>query len=225
MTESSPSPRLVPPWWLILIIAVAAAAGTWLGQRWWADPATTSSLPLNTGALVRYPVPKQVDVVPLIDRHGQPWTIEQLRGRYSLVFFGFTHCPDICPAALAMLKSSADRWRAELPADQQPQVVFVSVDPKRDTPEQLGRYVDFFDPAFTAVTASDEVLLPWTRSLGIVYVHTPTGPGEFDYTVDHSGSILLFDPQLQLVGLFRPPQTVAQITDTILRILDSGPAS
>ncbi len=215
MTE----PSLTPPWWVILIIAVAAAVGAYLGQRWWADPAVSSGLPLDAGALVRYPVPKQVDVAPLIDRHGQTWTVEQLRGRYSLVFFGFTHCPDICPAALAMLKSAADRWRAELPPEQQPQVVFVSVDPKRDTPEQLGKYVDFFDPDFTAVTATDEVLLPWTRSLGIVYVYTPTGPGEFDYTVDHSGSILLLDPQLQLVGLFRPPQTVAQISDTMLTIL------
>jgi protein SCO1/2 len=224
MTESLPPPRLTPPWWLILIIAVAAAAGTWLGQRWWADPAASSGLPLHSGDLVRYPVPKQVDVVPLVDRHGQAWSVEQLRGRYSLLFFGFTHCPDICPAALAMLKSSADRWRSELPAERQPQVVFVSVDPKRDTPEQLGKYVDFFDPGFTAVTASDEVLLPWTRSLGIVYVYTPTGPGEFDYTVDHSGSILLLDPQLQLVGLFRPPQTVAQITETMLTILGDNAA-
>lgn len=217
MNDQIPASRHGPPWWAILLIALAAGAGAWLGQSYWqATPNASSALLHGDGSLIRYPVPKPVPAVELTDRHARPWTPEALRGRYTLAFFGFTHCPDICPTALGLLKAAAERWRSQLPADQQPQVLFVSIDPKRDTPAQLGQYVDFFDPSFLAVTGPDEALLPWTRSLGIVYVLTPNGPGEFDYSVDHSGSILLIDPQLQLVGLYRPPHTVEALVSSVL---------
>ena len=222
MTEDNAPVRHGPPWWAILLIALAAAAGAYFGQQLWRpDGAMTGSVLPGDGVLIRYPVAKAVSPVELIDRHGQPWSPEALRGRYTVAFFGFTHCPDICPTALAMLKSARQQWQA-LPEAQQPQVLFVSVDPKRDTPTQLGQYVDFFDPAILAVTGQAAQMLPWTRSLGIVYEFTATGPGEFDYTVDHSGSILLIDPQLQLIGIYRPPHNAAQLAASVAGVVQAN---
>lgn len=210
------------PIWLILVVATAAGLGAYLGQRYWA-PAETEAAQLApisaSGQFLRYPQPKQVRTVELIGGDGQSFALDELKGRWTLVFFGFTHCPDACPTALAMLKSAAHAW-SELPLAQQPQVLFVSVDPERDKPEVLQRYVHFFNPDFHAATADHSIMLPWTRSLGVVYEQVADGNG--GYSVDHSTSILVFDPELQLVGMLRPPHTAAQIVEDLGPIVSEG---
>ncbi len=99
-------------------------------------------------------------------------------------------------------------------------VHFVSVDPQRDQPETLGRYAAFYDPAFIASTGSDEQLMRLTRSLGVMYTREPAKDGQ--YTVDHSASVALIDPQARLVGLFRPPLD-ANAIGTDLKTLVNAP--
>ena len=222
MTQSTKSPPGIPIW-LILVVAAAAGIGAYLGQLYWApqNPEGSTLQPVSaSGQFLRYPQPKVVDPVTLTGSDGADFPLTQLKGRWTLAFFGFTHCPDACPTALAMLKSAANVW-SRLPIERQPQILFVSVDPERDTPEVLDRYVHFFNPDFIAATADHSILLPWTRSLGVVYDQVPDADGGGSYTVDHSTSILVFNPELQMIGMLRPPHTAAQIVEDLAPVLES----
>lgn len=130
-----------------------------------------------------------------------PITPADLRGRWSMVFFGYTHCPDVCPTTLGMMAEVVK----QLPQAERPLVLFVSVDPARDTPELLGSFVPVFDPTFIGASGSDEQLAALTRHLGVRYDrHQAASPGGF-YTVDHTVSMFLIDPQVRLKAVFSPP--------------------
>jgi protein SCO1/2 len=136
-----------------------------------------------------------------------------------LLFFGFTHCPDVCPTTLATLKSLRAAL-ADLPGfATRNQVLFVSVDPARDTPEALRTYDEYFDPDFRAATAAAERLNVLTRQLGILYARVETG-GLGGYTMDHTASVLLVSPDKRLVGVFTPPHAVPELAARIRGIVD-----
>lgn len=187
----------------ILLAALAAGLGLWLGMaRFGAAP------PPATQAALLYPAPRAVPDFHLTRADGSPLTLADWRGRWTLAFFGFTHCPDVCPTTLGTLKQV---WARLDPAlRDRVRVDFVSVDPQRDTPEQLGKYVAYFSPDFVAATGSDEALTALTRSLGLLYARVPGEAG--DYSVDHSAQVVIIDPQGRLVGMFRPPLDAAKIT-------------
>lgn len=135
---------------------------------------------------------------------GESLTSADLKGRWSLIFFGFTNCPDICPDTMAMLHSviaSLDTMGAA----SKPQVIFISLDPGRDDAEALKAYVHSFDEDFIGATADADQLEKLTRSLGIYYALGEPEPDSGYYTVDHSASILIIDPQGRLLGRFVPP--------------------
>lgn len=139
----------------------------------------------------------------LIDQRGRTFGPDRLKGRWSLVFFGYTNCPDFCPATLTTLAGFEKRLRA-VRAAVRPQVIFVSVDAKRDTPAQLARYVPYFDPEFIGVTAADQrTIESFAAQLGVAVVLTPGPDGS--YTVDHSGAIFVVDPGGKLVAVLTGP--------------------
>ena len=136
-----------------------------------------------------------------------------------MLFFGFTHCPDICPTSLAEFKQV---W-AKLDAQgkgKRARFVFISVDPERDSGAPLGRYVDFFNPEFIAATGADEQLQGLTRSLGVLYARSADGSG--GYSVDHSASALIIDPQGRRAGMFRPPFKAAAMAADLLTLMGSS---
>jgi protein SCO1/2 len=135
---------------------------------------------------------------------GEPLTSDDLKGRWSLVFFGFTNCPDICPDTLAVLDAVKNELET-MKAAAQPQVVFVSVDPGRDDARALGEYVAMFDESFIGATASPEAIADFTRQLGVYFNLDEPDPQTGFYTVDHSASIYIVDPQGRLYGRFSPP--------------------
>ncbi|NBB93818.1 MAG: redoxin domain-containing protein [Gammaproteobacteria bacterium] len=135
---------------------------------------------------------------------GEPLTANDLKGRWSLVFFGFTNCPDICPDTLAVLDAVKNELET-MKAAAQPQVVFVSVDPGRDDARALGEYVAMFDESFIGATASPEAIGDFTRQLGVYFNLDEPDPETGFYTVDHSASIYIVDPQGRLYGRFSPP--------------------
>lgn len=193
----------------ILLAALAAGLGLWLGLGRFGAPAQP-----NLQAALLYPAPRAVPEFHLTRADGAPLTNADWQGRWTLVFFGFTHCPDVCPTTLATLKQV---WTGLAPAQRERlRVDFVSVDPQRDTPEQLGRYVAFFSPDFVAATGSDTELTALTRALGLLYVRVPGENG--DYSVDHSAQVVLIDPQGRLVGMFRPPLDAARIGADLARL-------
>jgi protein SCO1/2 len=150
----------------------------------------------------------------LRDQDNQAFTRERFNGRWSLVFFGYTHCPDICPLTLAEAKGFYDHLSGT-PYQADTQVVFVSVDPKRDTLEVLKRYVGYFDPAFIGVTGARAQLDLLTHPLGIYYAYK--GDGD-DYAVDHSAVMVLVGPQVKLRAVFSPPHTAGVLASDYLAI-------
>ena len=189
------------PIWLILAAALAAGVGLWLGERHFSAPAA----PALQNA-VMYPAPRPIPEFHLDQANGQPLDLAFWRGRWNVVYFGYTSCPDVCPTTLAVFKQA---WKDLGVLKEKVRFDFVSVDPQRDTKEQLAKYVAFFSPDFIAATGTDEELTKITRALGLMYARTTDANGAV--AVDHSGSAVIIDPQGRLVGMFRPPFTAPQI--------------
>jgi protein SCO1 len=156
--------------------------------------------------MVALGTPRSVAEFELVDQHGQPFGAAGLRGRWTVLFVGFTHCPDVCPTTLGMLASVQKR----LPASDPPlHVVFVSADPERDTPSRLGEYIGIFNDDWTALSGPFDQLDLLLDSLQLAYVKVPTGHGS--YTIDHSTALVLIDPQAQMVGFYPAPHQPAAL--------------
>src|SRR5882724_10573685 len=142
----------------------------------------------------------------LIDNQGRPFGPANLRGHWSLMFFGYTQCPDFCPSTLTTLAAVEKQLRAAK-AVAPPQVIFVSVDAKRDTPAQLNRYVPNFDPEFVGLTAHDQASIEAiAKRWGIAVAIQSAANG--DYIVDHSEAIFVIDPDGNLAAILTGPFTV-----------------
>jgi protein SCO1/2 len=199
--------------WLILIAALAAAVGLWVGSRQFGG----ATRPALENAVL-YPQPRQVPDFQLQRVDGKPLTLADWRGRWNVVYFGYASCPDVCPTTLASFKAA---WKAlgERGLADRVRFDFVSVDPQRDTPEQLGKYVAFFSPDFIAATGSDEQLTG-PRALGLLYSRTTNADGAIE--VDHSGSAVIIDPDAHLVGIFRPPFAAAALVHDLAALAAAG---
>lgn len=197
---------------ILVIAALAAALGLWAGSRWLGDPP-----PGPLQAAVLYPNPQTVGDFSLQRTDGSVLTAADLRGHWTIVFFGFTHCPDICPSTLAAFKQVWTELARHGVTDRV-QFLFVSVDPERDTPEKLAGYVEFFNKDFVAATGPDEQLNRLTRTLGLIYARDPNPDG--GYNVDHSASAVIIDPAGRRAGLFRPPFMADPISTDILTLVE-----
>jgi protein SCO1 len=171
----------------------------------------------DTVATVLSP-PLQVPAFQLHDDGGRPFTADGLRGRWSLLFFGYSHCPDICPMTLKTLTRARARL-ADLPPAQQPRIVFVSVDPERDTAARLADYVRYFGSDIVGVTGPHARLEALTRPLGIAYHRESLTPDATDYAVAHSSSILYVDAQGRVRALASPPHEPEAIADDYRKLV------
>lgn len=188
----------------IVLVCIAVLAGVTTALMVRRPPA---AIELTTGA---YLSPRRaLPQFSLIDQHGQPFGSTQLRGHWSLLFAGYTNCPDFCPTTLTLLAALEKRLRAQA-APVRPQVIFMSVDAKRDTPAQLAAYVPYFDPEFIGITAPDQRTANAVAArLGVSVIITPQPDGT--YTVDHSSSVLVIDPAGRLAAILSGPFTVATL--------------
>ncbi len=199
---------------LFVIAALGVAIGLWAGARWMSSDPTP-----KTSIAVMYPAPLGIPDFTLLRADGQAFTAADLRGHWTIAFFGFTHCPDVCPTTLAAFKQVWTRLAEHGNADKV-QFLFISVDPQRDTPEQLARYIAFFNKDFIAATAADEELTRLTRALGILYLRVPDQAG--GYSIDHSASAMIIDPEGRRAGMFRPPFAVEPISADILTLVEAS---
>lgn len=215
MTDA-PAPRSAGlPLAAILLVALAAGLGLWAGQRWFGARAPTAPA---LAATLLYPQPRPLDAFALDGGDGQPIDADALRGRWTLVFLGFTHCPDICPTTLADL-GRVQKSLADLPLERRPRVLFVSADPERDTPQRIAEYARHFTPDAIGATADHDRLEAFARGLGMVYMKRELENG--DYTIDHSSRIALIDPEVRLAGQIASPLDAAKIAAD-LRTLTGG---
>ncbi|HHH42852.1 MAG TPA: SCO family protein [Gammaproteobacteria bacterium] len=177
---------------------------------------------LQQGTLL--PDAKIIADFQLTDQNGKPFTRKNLMGKWSFTFFGYTHCPDVCPTSLSMLAQVMKKLEQDKTPGAKPQVVFFSVDPERDTPEVLAQYLPYFNPDFIGVTGDPQQILRLTRQLGILYGKSP-GESADDYLVDHSASILLFDPDGNFRALFGTPHDPDRIAQDFVAIRNYYEAS
>lgn len=201
----------------ILFAAVAVlslAGGYWISQY---KQNQVPTMPNDFEATV-FPEARQLIPFKLVDQDNQPFTPENFKQKWSLLFFGFTHCPDVCPTTLKTLQTF---WQElAVPVREKTQIVFVTVDPNRDPPAVIKEYVQFFEPSFIGVTGDLGQITAFTRSIGILYEYVSKGEGKNNYGVNHSSQIILIDPQARLRAVFSPPQDSDEMLRNYNKIFD-----
>ena len=145
--------------------------------------------------------PRALNPIALIDHNGQPFTEDYFKGQWTIVFFGFSHCADVCPTTMATLAKTYQELKAKDKADLN--VVLITVDPKRDTPEVLEKYVHGYNPDFLGVTGDINRIRQLSLQLNTGF-EMPEDGGE-NYQVQHSGNLLLMNPEGELHSFIRPP--------------------
>jgi protein SCO1/2 len=174
------------------------------------QPRIMSASEMRANGLFLFETPRDPGDFALLDHMGQSFTPERLEGQWTLLFFGFTHCPDICPTTMSFLADLKGQL-ASTEADDT-QVVMVSVDPARDTVEALAGYVPYFHPEFVGVTGEFMDILSFTRKFNAPFRKVTNEDGS--YTVDHSANVVLVNPKGDFHGFFRAPLDMAKMKVT-----------
>ncbi len=203
---------------LFVLIAVAVLAllfGMWSRHNLTDMPKKSAQpLTLNSGTL--FPEPRILSPFKLTASDGQPFTNDSFKGHWSLVFFGFTNCPDLCPTTLSVLNQTYKSLQTAQ-QDPMPQVVFISVDPEQDTNQRITEYLSSFNRNFVGATGSEQQLDRLTKEMNVLYMKVAqpntnaNGHDEHMYSIDHSGTILVINPQGQLYALFSMPHDAEKI--------------
>jgi len=150
----------------------------------------------------------------LVDQNGKPFTDSDLKGKWQLVFFGYTHCPDVCPTALNDLSLALDQLGAK---KDQVGIVFISVDPERDTPDVLKSYVESFGGPIVALTGSADEVKQAAQDYKVYYAKHPRTDGGYD--MDHSALIYVMDPQGRFTATFTPDDKEEAIVKRLQKLL------
>ncbi len=205
---------------IILIVALLAAIVLWAGQKWLGHDDASGAPTLQ--AVQLFPRPHALPSFNLQQSDGTPLIPGELKGHWTLVFLGFTHCPDVCPTTLARLAQAQKQWAA-LPDASRPRVLFISVDPDRDTPDRVGEYAHGFDKDTLAATGDVPALETLARSMSLVFakVPAPEGAPADQYGIDHSTSLAVLDPQARMAGVVVAPVDPKAIAADMLALARS----
>lgn len=201
---------------IVLVAALAAGLGLWAARGWF-GASTPVGPAMQTVRL--FERPRELPAFSLRQSDGTQLIPGELKGHWTLVFLGFTHCPDVCPTTLTELGQAQRQWAA-LPDARRPRVLFVSVDPDRDTPMQIGGYAHAFHRDTLAATADLPALESFAKSLSLVFMKVPAPGGvpADQYSVDHSAAIALLDPQGRMAGVITPPLQPKAIAEDMIAL-------
>lgn len=155
----------------------------------------------------------------LTDKNNNPFTNTNLNGKWSFLFFGYTHCPDICPTTLMILKHINNELKKNPKTASDMQVIFISIDPERDDVGMLAKYTEYFNKEFIPLTGSNDNLYKFSKQFSASFIKEETGTPN-NYLMSHTSSIFLVDPKMRLVASFSPPHDIATITSQYLKIHD-----
>lgn len=194
----------------ILVALVALVIGLTVYKVLNAEQQLDTAELLDAG-IVLLPQGRDVPDLTLTNQDGEPMSMEQLEGRWNVLFFGYTFCPDICPATLAELR----HLRGKLPDDinQRLQPILVSVDPARDTPEQLKKYLEYFGAGFLGLTGPLDDIQALANAVGVPFI--PADTTKENYTVDHGGNLALIGPDGRLRGFIRAPLRTEKLAEQL----------
>ncbi|MBL8260090.1 MAG: SCO family protein [Candidatus Competibacteraceae bacterium] len=199
---------------LALAGVLALGMGVWLGDRLFGQRPAPASLDI---AGIYLTDRRPFEEFRLIHHSGQPFTRADLKGKWTFLYFGYSFCPDVCPVTLVEL-NRLQKLLAGQGADADTAYVFVSVDPQRDTPQRLQEYVTYFNPKFQGATGPAEELSRLTRPLHVFYQRGTAAEGSANYTVDHTSTVTLIDPEGLPRAIFTPPQNPERMAQDFLKI-------
>ena len=208
----------IPPKVILIVLVIL---GLQLGfglQQYFSHERKKTAPPAGNAVL---PPAKPLSDFRLIDPRGRPFTLANLKNRWSFVFFGYMNCPDVCPTTLGIMQQVWHQLRTSKADMKQLQMIFVSVDPERDQPQQLQDYVAYFDPAFIGVTGDPDEIDKLANQTGILYGYEDADEETGNYIVNHSVQILLLDPQARLQTVLSPPFDSATIVRKLQSIQDN----
>ncbi len=198
---------------LVVVLAALLAAVT-IGYYLGAPGRGLTEVPLDLRGIVR-PAAPAIEGFELEDHRGAPFGPDRLRGEWTLMFFGYTSCPDVCPGAMLTLRAVvAECAEAGI---EPPQVVLVSVDPERDDAATLARYVGYFGADFVGVRGDIDMLDSLVRQVGNMYQRLPPDDAG-RYELAHSASLYLIGPQGRPRAAFPPPHEPAAIAAQLTRV-------
>ncbi len=214
--------KLIP----ILIAAIALIGGILFSLNINQNINKTNNIeqtPVNISGLL-WPNPKQISAFSLVDKNADEFNQNSLQGQWSMMFFGYTHCPDVCPTTMTLLNSVVEELSTneKINEETKPNVIFVTVDPERDTQQHLADYIAYFNNEFSGLTGSEEDLTVLMKQLGILHmkVKDENSTDSENYLMDHSSAILLLDPKARLVGIFSTPHDKEDIKQRYLQITE-----
>ncbi len=195
-------------WRCLLILALALATPALALDR---------NVLLDQANILLLPRERAIPPLELVDQDGQRFDTRSLQGRWHILFFGFTACPDICPTTLSDMR----RLFSQLPKEtrNQLQLVLITADPARDTPQQLKTYLDYYRGGFNGLTGDMEQLQRLSRALGLPFV--PASETQGDYSVSHSGNLALVGPDGTLRGHIRAPLQLEGLRRMLPQIVDT----
>jgi protein SCO1/2 len=219
---------------LVIVSAVALAAGVFLytligndsSSRLGPQAGSEESASLNQlqeSLVTSLALPEDfrtIGAFELLDVNAQPITEKVFEGKWSVIFFGFTHCPDVCPITLHVMHNVVEALEEQ--GQQAPQVVFVSMDPMRDTSDVMKKYLGFFDEDFVGITGDVTTIRQMTDPLGIVASFTANDEDPENYTVDHTASMLLIDPERRVRAKITGPHEAEKIIADYLAITQAA---
>ncbi len=208
---------------LLIFVLICGLLGTLILGYWLSGTLLTDqpllrqaqarpTIELQHGTLypASYPALPEFD---LLDHQAQPFNKQRFMGKWSIVFFGYTHCPDVCPMTMQQLQQIASALDTTIPSEAV-QYIFISVDPERDQ-DKLKDYISYFNNRFIAATGTDEQLAILTRSLSTNYQKHAANDGSENYLITHSGALFFINPQAQMHTLFSAPLKISPIASDI----------
>ncbi|TAA46051.1 SCO family protein [Corallincola spongiicola] len=198
----------------VVVLLAAAAIGGWFSYQ------QISKVPEVAVTADLFSPSRSLPAFTLRDQQGSMFTNASLKGHWTLLFLGYTFCPDICPTTMAKMTQVYPQLKQRIP---ELQMVMISADPKRDSAERLAEYVTYFNPEFIGVSGEHKELFPLTQRMGLVYAMVDATDSD-SYTVDHSASMVLLDPNGQMRARFRPESTPGSVpTVSTAQLIDEIP--
>lgn len=199
---------------LIAFAIIALLFGMWTQHN---SQPQKKTVALETGTIL--PAPHPVSSFNLTGTDNKPFTNQNLQGKWSMIFYGFTKCPMLCPTTLTTLNDMYQRLEKDQ-VSTMPQVVFISLDPERDTPAAIQKYLKSFNPHFVGATGKKAAIDKMTGEMNVIYekAANPNGKDKGDYLVNHSGTILVINPQGKLFAVFTTPHNAEKLSHDIRTI-------
>jgi len=199
----------------LILACIAVSIVLYMVISFASQPNVIEGLPPELADIVNTDLDRVTEFA-LLDHNKDAFTKRNLLGKWSFIIFGYTNCPDVCPTTLLEIDDLAILLKDDSTKNNKIQYIFVSVDPKRDTPDEIKTYLAYFDAGYIGVTGSEAALRQFTDQVGIRFSYVEFTKDE--YGVNHSSHMVLIDPKGRYVAHFSAPQYSVDLRDLFAKI-------